>query len=55
MKVCISNSYTTVCPPVRGDNPRVLASARITVSHVHVIRAFSDFKAFLYILLGGFS
>ena len=21
-----SNSYTTVCPPVRGDNPRALAS-----------------------------
>ena len=22
----LSNSYTTGCPPVRGDNPRVLAS-----------------------------
>ena len=21
----IQNSYTMVCPPVRGDNPRVLA------------------------------
>ena len=23
---CISNSYTMGCPPVRGDNPRALAS-----------------------------
>ena len=22
----LSNSYTIVCPPVRGDNPRALAS-----------------------------
>ena len=24
--LCLSNSYTAVCPPVRGDNPRALAS-----------------------------
>ena len=30
---CISNSYTMGCPPVRGDNPRALASG---LSHVQV-------------------
>ena len=29
----ISNSYTMGCPPVRGDNPRALASE---LSYVHV-------------------
>ena len=29
----ISNSYTMGCPPVRGDNPRALASG---LSYVHV-------------------
>ena len=29
----ISNSYTIGCPPVRGDNPRALASG---LSYVHV-------------------
>ena len=24
----LSNSYTMACPPVRGDNPRALASGR---------------------------
>ena len=27
----ISNSYTTVCPPVRGDTPRALASKKYFV------------------------
>ena len=27
------NSYTTKCPPVRGDNPRALASG---LSYVHL-------------------
>ena len=31
--VIIRNSYTIGCPPVRGDNPRALASG---LSHVHV-------------------
>ena len=31
--VCISNSYTMGCPPVRGDNPRALASG---LSYVQV-------------------
>ena len=26
MKGALSNSYTMCCPPVRGDNPRALAS-----------------------------
>ena len=26
----IDNSYTTVCPPVRVDNPRALASGRLS-------------------------
>ena len=30
---CISNSYTMGCPPVRGDNPRALASG---LSYVQV-------------------
>ena len=30
---CISNSYTMSCPPVRGDNPRALASG---LSYVQV-------------------
>ena len=25
------NSYTRVCPPVRGDNPRALASISVLV------------------------
>ena len=29
----ISNSYTMACPPVRGDNPRALASG---LSYVQV-------------------
>ena len=29
----LSNSYTMGCPPVRGDNPRALASG---LSHVQV-------------------
>ena len=29
----IGNSYTMACPPVRGDNPRALASG---LSYVHV-------------------
>ena len=29
----LSNSYTMDCPPVRGDNPRALASG---LSYVHV-------------------
>ena len=29
----LSNSYTMVCPPVRGDNPRALASG---LSYVQV-------------------
>ena len=29
----LSNSYTIGCPPVRGDNPRVLASG---LSYVQV-------------------
>ena len=29
----LSNSYTMACPPVRGDNPRALASG---LSYVHV-------------------
>ena len=29
----INNSYTMGCPPVRGDNPRALASE---LSYVHV-------------------
>ena len=29
----ISNSYTMGCPPVRGDNPRALASG---LSYVHL-------------------
>ena len=29
----VSNSYTMVCPPVRGDNPRALASG---LSYVQV-------------------
>ena len=29
----LSNSYTMACPPVRGDNPRALASE---LSYVHV-------------------
>ena len=34
--ICVSqsrNSYTMGCPPVRGDNPRALASG---LSYVHV-------------------
>ena len=30
---CISKSYTMGCPPVRGDNPRALASG---LSYVQV-------------------
>ena len=30
---CLSNSYTMGCPPVRGDNPRALASG---LSYVQV-------------------
>ena len=30
---CICNSYTMGCPPVRGDNPRALASG---LSYVQV-------------------
>ena len=32
-ELAISNSYTMGCPPVRGDNPRALASG---LSYVHV-------------------
>ena len=32
-KSCICNSYTMGCPPVRGDNPRALASG---LSYVQV-------------------
>ena len=31
----ICNSYTTGCPPVRGDNPRALASG---LSYVQVVK-----------------
>ena len=31
----ISNSYTMGCPPVRGDNPRALASV---LSYVQVVK-----------------
>ena len=31
--ICISNSYTMGCPPVRGDNPQALASG---LSYVQV-------------------
>ena len=33
MIYCICNSYTMACPPVRGDNPRALASG---LSYVQV-------------------
>ena len=33
MVYCICNRYTIGCPPVRGDNPRALASA---LSYVQV-------------------
>ena len=32
-KILLSNSYTMCCPPVRGDNPRALASG---LSYVQV-------------------
>ena len=32
-KPCLCNSYTMACPPVRGDNPRALASG---LSYVQV-------------------
>ena len=33
IKIRLSNSYTMGCPPVRGDNPRALASG---LSYVQV-------------------
>ena len=27
LHILICNSYTTICPPVRGDNPRALAKS----------------------------
>ena len=36
----ISNSYITVCPPVRGDNPRALASG---LSPVHADKPWYNY------------
>ena len=33
LRICLCNSYTMGCPPVRGDNPRALASG---LSYVQV-------------------
>ena len=37
---CISNSYTIGCPPVRGDNPRALASG---LSYVQVVKKWYNY------------
>ena len=40
MNVLLCNSYTMVCPPVRGDNPRALASA---LSPVHADKPWYNY------------
>ena len=50
MKVChwLYNSYTTVYPPVRGDNPRALASG---VSPVQADKPWYNLISMKYFML----
>ena len=35
--IILSNSYTMDCPPVRGDNPRALASDYLTYKWTNMV------------------